>query len=215
MKHRTPDGSLELELVHVPAGTYILGSDDPKADPREQPRRTIELPGFFISRTAVTVGQWATFCRATRRTEPGSWEDVMCPMTDVSWNDADAFCTWAGVSLPTQIEWEQAARGPEGRTYPYGEGSAAGFRDLSYPATPVTDGGEATCGALGMGELAEWCLEAIGDERAVKGGFYFSSGFVTPNQDDAAADYVALWRSPSRNGNYGSRAVTFRVARRA
>lgn len=216
---------LVLDLVSVPAGVYITGSDDPTADADERPRRSQELCGFWIGRTAITVAQYAKFCAATGRAAPTS--DPELPITEVSWVDADAFCRWVGVALPTELEWEQAARGPDGRSYPYGDTPGGSFRDLAYPATPVGQGSESPCGARDMGELQEWCVDQVGpqslldwigerrvvrlEHRAIRGGYMFPSVFVTADQDDAWAEPIALWRRNHDEAGTTKRALTFRV----
>jgi formylglycine-generating enzyme len=138
------------DMVHVPAGPFIRGSTDDqvgawtagcgggcRADEfqDEAPQRTITLKGFYIDRTEVSVAQWHQFVAATgyrttaeQKGDPiqftwraFDWPDRQDhPVRWLSWEDANAYCQWAGKRLPTEAEWEKAARGTDGRTWPWG-----------------------------------------------------------------------------------------------
>ncbi|MBI2192573.1 MAG: SUMF1/EgtB/PvdO family nonheme iron enzyme [Planctomycetes bacterium] len=114
-----------LILVRIPEGPFIMGSDFGQDFAR--PRRTVVLDEFFIDKLPVSVGQYKRFCQATGHPPP-SWSDVAKtaptdehPMVLVSWEDASAYCAWAGKRLPTEAEWEKAARGTDGRLFPWGD----------------------------------------------------------------------------------------------
>jgi len=131
-----PATSLEPEMILIPAGRFIMGSDlrkDKLAYAGEQPQHTLYLPDYYIARTPVTNVQYGAFVRATGHRTPYHLEDGKIPrgeeqhpVTAVSWNDAIAYCRWlsevAGKSycLPSEAEWEKAARGMDGRIYPWG-----------------------------------------------------------------------------------------------
>ena len=118
--------------VTIPAGEFSMGSDpasDAVPDVNESPRHRLSLDSFQIARTPVTNAQYETFVRATGYSAPGHWLDGTMPpelhdhpVTYVDWRDTQAFCEWAKVHLPTEAEWEKAARGTDERTYPWGEG---------------------------------------------------------------------------------------------
>jgi formylglycine-generating enzyme required for sulfatase activity len=112
-------------MVMVEGGPHIIGRDD--ADPLEKPRRTITLPPFFIDRTEVTNADYKKFLDATRHEPPPNWKGGTYPegkdnypVTSVTWQDASDYAAWAGKRLPTEAEWEAAARGSDGRLYPWG-----------------------------------------------------------------------------------------------
>jgi len=90
----------------------------------EQPAHEVELDGFWLYKHEVTVGQYAKFVEATGHEAPGFWDEQKgkadLPVVGVSWDGAAAYCTWAGGSLPTEAQWEYAARGPEARLYAWG-----------------------------------------------------------------------------------------------
>jgi formylglycine-generating enzyme required for sulfatase activity len=119
-------------MVDVPAGEVLLGNDlrasRGPAAPDEVPRHEIFIPAVSLSTTAVTNGQYREFVRATGHTAPPHWPDAAMPValerhpvTYVDWLDATAFCRWAGARLPTEAEWEKAARGTDGRLFPWGD----------------------------------------------------------------------------------------------
>lgn len=119
------DGSV---MVRIPAGAFIMGSDF--GQDFAAPQRTVELDEFYIDKLPVTVGQYRRFCDATGHKAP-SWTEVAktAPTDDhsmvlVTWEDASAYSQWAGKRLPTEAEWEKAARGTDGRSYPWGNDSA-------------------------------------------------------------------------------------------
>jgi len=171
----TPEGDIgstwvrpkdRMAMVYVPKGVFSMGSDLGEAD--EQPVHDVYLDAFWIDQTEVTYTKYANFAPS---------RSGQSPAQNVTWEQASAYCTWVGSRLPTEAEWEKAARSPDERTYPWGNQNPAGdlvnFADvksrLSWADISVNDGydnvapvgsypaGASVYGALDMaGNLAEW-----------------------------------------------------------
>ena len=124
---RDPTG---LEYVYIQPGEFMMGAvpGDSEAFEEESPRHRVTITrGFWMSRTEVTVRAYRRFCDETGRSMPrapsfnSNWESINHPIVKVSWHYAVAYCEWAGVRLPTEAEWEYAARGgQEGWIYVWG-----------------------------------------------------------------------------------------------
>ncbi|WP_447984531.1 formylglycine-generating enzyme family protein [Nitrospira sp. Nam74] len=149
-------------MILIPEGPFTMGTDDVgpgwhQGNPNEHPEHTVTLKGYYIDQFEVTIARYAKFLEATKYSTPPSWDDdaVMSagdrPVVGVDWQDAKAYCTWAGERLPTEAEWEKGARGTDKRRFPWGDMQP--FVDIanynrglwvSYPITlaPVTSGAE-------------------------------------------------------------------------
>jgi len=131
-----PTHTFEPETVLIPAGEFIMGSDprkDKDTSDNEQLQHTLYLPDYYLARTPVTNAQYAVFVQATGYEQPGHWKGGKPPAGKedhpgvyVSWDDAVAYCRWLSEAtgrpyrLPSEAEWEKAARGTDGRIYPWG-----------------------------------------------------------------------------------------------
>ena len=115
---------VEGSMVVVPAGEFMMGS--PTGDSDEQPAHKVYVDAFSVDVYEVTVGQYAAFLQAKGIDPPSDWKTMnqsahqKRPIANVDWADAVAYCKWAGKRLPTEAEWEKAARGTDGRLYPWG-----------------------------------------------------------------------------------------------
>jgi len=111
-------------MVVIPAGEFTMGSQDGDAD--ERPAHKVSVDSFSIDVYEVTVGEYADFLRSGGGHLPPDWEKMnqmkyqKHPVMGVDWADAAAFCKSVGKRLPTEAEWEKAARGTDGRLYPWG-----------------------------------------------------------------------------------------------
>jgi len=208
------------DRVAIPGGAFTQGSTRGEED--ERPVRKVTLKAFAIDRTEVTRGDYAACVEAGRCKAPGDKadSDAKLPVTGVDWNEAQAYCKFAGGRLPTEAEWEKAARGTDGREYPWGndidcaranwgnfegEGPCAG----KNPGHPVVVGqypsGASPYGVLDMGgNVWEWVADKYDQDparRVVRGGSCCSF-FVGPRAANRNG-----WAPDHRDGDLGFRCV--------
>jgi len=173
-----------MVMVYVPAGEFEMGSTEGNDD--EKPVHTVALDGFWIDRTEVSNAQYRRCVEAGDCSSPpesgsttrdsyygnSTYDDY--PVIYVSWRQAADYCTWAGGRLPTEAQWEYAARGSDGRTYPWGDSapdcSKANYRGADglcvgdTSAVGAYSTGASWCGALDMaGNVWEWVADWYGD----------------------------------------------------
>jgi formylglycine-generating enzyme required for sulfatase activity len=128
-------------MVLIPAGTFLMGTDEVDVNQEalsvgfphpwyedEHPLQTIDLPAFYIGKYEVTNIDYQEFVKAANRRPPPDWvngsfpaERAAFPVVYVSWYEAMDYCHWKQMRLPTEAEWEKAARGPKGQPYPWGD----------------------------------------------------------------------------------------------
>lgn len=111
-QRRTP-----ADYVYVPGGECWIGTDDADADEDVRPRRRVFVPSFYMGAREVSQAEWKRF-RPEFKIAPGK---EAYPVTAITLEDAAAYCRFAGGRLPTDVEWEKAARGTDGRRYPWGD----------------------------------------------------------------------------------------------
>ncbi len=172
---RDQDG---MTVVNVPAGEFLMGSRDGEGGAEEHPQHTVYLDAFWIDKTEVTNAQYeacveAGACQAAHCADDSDLNAPQQPVVCVDWFRAETYCKWVGARLPTEAEWEKAARGTDGRRYPWGnadatceyavmdDGSGNGCGAGSY-AWPVGSkpAGASPYGALDMaGNVWEWVAD--------------------------------------------------------
>ncbi|MBM3458623.1 MAG: formylglycine-generating enzyme family protein, partial [Armatimonadetes bacterium] len=214
VKKNPKDGAA---VVWVPAGEFRMG--DAAGDSDEKPVRRVRLTrGYWLYRTEVTNAQYRRFLEKNPgHREPSYWNNARFngsgqPVVGVSWEDAAAYCEWAGARLPTEAEWEYAARGPQGRKYPWGEqapnASLAVFGDTGQPAAVGSKpGGASWCGALDLaGNVWEWCADWY------DGNFY--RGRPDPDVDPVRSIKDSSQYRVLRGGSWSNVALDLRSANR-
>jgi len=179
---------VEGSMAVVPAGEFMMGS--PNGDSDEEPAHKVYVDSFSMDKYEVTVRQYAEFLQATGVNSPLDWQTMnqpahqKRPVANVDWADAAAYCKWAGKRLPTEAEWEKAARGTDGRLYPWG----------NDPPTPL----HANYGKTGSHNYGT--LAAVGTLENGKSpyGIYDMAGNVWEWVSDWY-DYNYYKNSPSQN----------------
>jgi formylglycine-generating enzyme required for sulfatase activity len=214
----------EMVMVYVPEGEFPMGSNDGLDD--EKPVHTVYLDAYWMDQTEVTNGMYAVCVQAgacqppsdsssdTHASYYGNSQYADYPVIYVAWNDAQAYCAWADARLPTEAEWEKAARGESGLPYPWGNTyptcSLANFW-LSYGDACVGDTntvgsyptGASPYGALDMaGNVLEWVADWASET------YYGSSPSSNPT-GPASSDYRIL-----RGGAYCTDESVIRSAHR-
>ena len=156
-------------MVEIPEGSFIMGSDSLKTDAQNRPAHNVFLPTYFIDKYPVTHAQFARFVAETGSRVPINWPkgrfkpvNMFNPVTMITWFDAKDYCEWSGKRLPTEAEWEKAARGDDGRRWPWGEVMDTKLLNTYYnvgSTTPVGsyEGGASPYGVMDMaGNVSEW-----------------------------------------------------------
>jgi formylglycine-generating enzyme required for sulfatase activity len=217
-------GPCPLGMVYVPGGTFFMGSPDRAGDPLHP----VTLAGYCIDKTEVTVGAYARYI-ANKKSMPmhqptTSGLDSLCngtradrrshPVNCVDWNEANTYCEFAQKRLPTEAEWEFAARGGDGRQYPWGN---------QVPSDKRLNACGSECGALGTRLGAAWKPMYPGSdgwEATAPVGSYpgaDESLFAALDMAGNVSEWTADWYGPYQPGQItnpsGAKAGTARVYR--
>ena len=196
-------------MALVPAGEFTMGGDS-----IDNPRHPVYLDAFYMDKYEVTTSRYAKFLQTTRRQVPFKWSEVALvshgdrPVIGVTWEDAVAYCRWASKRLPTEAEWEKAARGTDGREYPWGNEAPtprhANFNKCcewkGYGVLAIVGSLEAGRSPYGIydlaGNVSEWVADWYdntsykyelernpkgprdGEEKVVRGGSWYDSALL-------------------------------------
>jgi formylglycine-generating enzyme required for sulfatase activity len=167
------DGS---RLLLVPGGFFWMGSRSKKMKKDERPYRLVYLDSYYVDELPVTNAQYSTFITDKRVRKPKGFTHrksepdwAALPVTGVTWDDASAYAKWATRRLPTEAEWEKAARGVDGRTWPWGETTPEKFETQvahlgdERSATIAVGSFPANISPYGCRDMAgnvwEWCQD--------------------------------------------------------
>ena len=169
--------------VEIRGGRFTIGGDSDAF--YSLPRKSVTVEGFRIGRFPVTVWEYGEYLEETGGAVPGNWEEQSRhpgrPVVGVSWYEAQDYCAWAGCNLPTEEQWEFAARGTEGRVYPWGRDEPdeyrANFNGMVGEPTPVGmfPDGDTPEGLADMaGNVWEWTRSDFDEGRkCLRGSYYF------------------------------------------
>ncbi|HKO98596.1 MAG TPA: SUMF1/EgtB/PvdO family nonheme iron enzyme [Pyrinomonadaceae bacterium] len=235
--HATPSPSIvpPSNMVYLPGGVFVMGSDN--GDEYEKPAHRVTVKPFFIDINEVTCEEYEKFVKTTGYQAPSGWVNGTFPagaerkpVTGVNWDDANNYARWVKKRLPTEEEWEFAARGPEGWKYPWGNEWRKGLANADNASTGLADVGQFNGrSAFGLADMVgnawEWTSTPIhsyhggkipedqlsevdrNKMKTIRGGCYLSS----PQQ--ATATYRRGW--PQARGPYDFNQTGFRCAQDA
>jgi serine/threonine-protein kinase len=219
-------------MVYIPGGEFLMGNNS--GDEYEKPAHRVTVKPFFIDRYEVTCEEYERYVKATGHKPPANWVNGTCPrgaarlpVTGVDWDDANTYLLWAKRRLPTEEEWEFAARGSEGWTYPWGNDWQPGLANANNPSQGLAEvgrfKGRSPFGIADMvgnawewtgnpihsysgGKIAEDTLAEVDRNKmkTIRGGCFISR----PNQ--ATTTYRRGW--PPLNGPYEFDQTGFRGA---
>jgi serine/threonine-protein kinase len=177
------------DMIRIPAGTYLMGRNN-AWDPEASPAHEVNVSAFYIDRLPVTRGEFRDFMQASKRPDVPEWRDDnplpdqdKWPATEVTWDEAYAFCHARGKRLPSEAEWEYAARGTDGRLYPWGEEfnpAAVNSRESGIGRPEPVGARPANRSAFDVADMSgnvwQWCADDYRPYPGRKSDFTVPSG---------------------------------------
>jgi len=170
-------------MVTVPAGVFVMGSDDPRTGEQNRPAHKVRMPAFKIDKYLVTQSEYARFVAANHYRPPLNWDNgkipqglLMRPVTMISWYNARDYCNWVGKRLPSEAEWEKAARGDDARRWPWGNAMNPTYLNTYYKVGHATDvnkypQGASPYGVMDMaGNVQQWVADQFSPYPGATGG---------------------------------------------
>ncbi len=226
LKDLVKDEVLEKDrkgIVLIPAGSFEMGDYFDEGEANERPVHRVQLDAFYMDVHEVTVGQFREFVQQSGYKYGGNWDSVAryspgddYPMVNVSWNEATAYAKWAGKRLPTEAEWEYAARGGlVGKRYSWGDDESLAGDYANYDGTDGKDKWNLSTAPVGSfaangyglydmaGNVWEWCQDRYG------GNYYSSSPAKNPPGPGTGSSRVL------RGGSWSNLTYNLRVANRS
>lgn len=239
----------QSEMVLIPTGDFLMGSTEEQALDAwksndgnyekfdylaEYPQRKINLPDFYIDKKEVSNADYKLFVDATNEKSLEIWNDQNLnaptqPVVSIDWDEANAYCKWLGKRLPTEAEWEKAARGIDGRIWPWGNswdlkkdnhgnGSEYGYDEsdgFKYTAPVGTELGISPYGVLNMaGNVYEWTSDDLnaypGNDKYIQNDFnkgykVIKGGAYTDGQSEHRAASRIGYPRDFRENDFGFR----------
>jgi iron(II)-dependent oxidoreductase len=166
----TPEKWAEINRsILIPAGPFAMGTSLDRSDLQDRPQHQVTLPAYYIDKYPVTYIQYAKYVALTKHRPPLDWENgkmpdnkLLHPVVMVSWYDAKAYCEYNSKRLPSEAEWEKAARGTDARRWPWGNRMEPSYLNTYYNVGSTTDvtrylKGISVFGVMDMaGNVSEW-----------------------------------------------------------
>jgi formylglycine-generating enzyme required for sulfatase activity len=196
------DGAL---MVLVPAGEFLYGYNN----------RRLSLPAFYMDKFEVTTRLYAAFMDSTRREQPADWSDQAAlvgsrggdrPVVNVTWYDAEAYCRYYSRRLPTEQEWEKAARGTDGRKYPWGNEKPTTRHALfglfetkwnGYGTLATVESHQAGKSPYGLynmaGNVWEWTSSDDDSDKVIRGGSWYDDPYNVRTTSRGTWGPTFLW----------------------
>jgi formylglycine-generating enzyme required for sulfatase activity len=207
-------------MALVPAGEFLMGSNEGASD--ERPVHRVFLDAYYIDKFEVTTSRYARFLQATGRKHPDKWSEVNSafdwarPLIGVDGVVADAFCQWAGKRLPPEAEWEKAARGPDGRKYPWGgEDPSDAFANYDWDSRRTWRGYSTLTpvGSYEIGKSPYWVYDSGGNVWEWVADWYNPNTYQSNHERNPKGPTSGIFKV-TRGGSWADKAYSLRTSNR-